>query len=1468
MIFLPSNKLELGDRACYQIGLAKEYFIRFLPFLLIGVFLQLSIASFGQRRDQNNILFQNGPSLFPENFSQIVNENDLEGTAPVSGYYFRYIQFEDQINKSLKSEIQDLGILFIEYIPHKAYLIAIPENLSLKQLEGYNVRTIFDITELQKIDGFIASGNYPKWALNNGLVSVMIRTYDIIPPSVFEAQVKLIFPNLAKDDIHFPYYMTNISPDQVSSLTALPFVKYIEVGASPAIPEDINGINLQRSNQLQQLAFGGTGLNGKGVNVLVRDQGIIGPHIDFQGRLVNMIPNDNVNQHSDAVSGVFAGAGNVNPMVEAPASGSILYLIEYTSTLLDNVEALHLNDDVMITNSSFSNGCNAGYTSTTQRVDKQVVNNPSLLHVFSAGNANGSDCGYGAGTQWGNITGGHKVAKNVVTVANLNARGELNATSSRGPAHDGRIKPDLAAHGEDQLSTAPNHSYDNFGGTSSAAPTAAAAFAQLYQGYKNLNGQLNPDAGLIKASILNTCKDLGNEGPDFKYGWGLVDAKKAYDILVDTTYVVDSIAHGSTNSISVAIPANVKEARVMLYWSDPEGAVNASKALVNDLDLTVLDPNAVVNFPLVLDISPDPVSLNLPATNGVDTLNNVEQVRLIDPVAGNYELQVAGTDVPLSDQKYSIVWSFILDTIELTFPLVGDALIPGDTTLIHWDALNNSESFVLEYSLDNGANWILIENNIPDTFCNYPWVVPDTFFTESLIRLTRGNSSDVSGSFTILDRPQFSIVDTCIGSVFLNWNAVDGADNYTIFQLGDQYMDSIGTTTDTSFQIFGLPVNEEAWFSVAAQRNGKQGIRANALSEFISNSNTCPIADLRITEISSPVNTSRVCGASAFSMNESISIEIENIGTTPLDSITIFYSIDDGAPTNELLPTVISGGTTETFTFSGMIDLSANTEYDLKVWIAHEDDVISENDTLIKKIIALDNPPVNLPFTEDFESLLDQDINTNQSGFCNLNRLDFETDNPTRGRLRTRADIGFPKSGERALTMDMNGPPLSTINFSILTFNLSNHLADDLRMDFAFMHHGDSNDANDKVWIRGSDVDAWLEIYDIGANLGGSGNYKMVNNLDVSTILDNGGQTPSCTFQIRFGQEDDDGAVHIEANGGITIDDVTLRVECRMRPTVSCQPATVILDEFGTASFDVSQVDNGSSGCPPFTFSISGQSVINYTCADLGNQNVSVEVTDINGASGSCNTTITIVDQTGPSMTCTNKPVLLDSFGIFPISIDDVFLHGNDNCSSLSNISFTTDTLNCSDIGSTIAVEVTAQDDLGNQGSCMAQLTVQIGDAGAALCKESFVSLDSITGLYILQESDVFDNTMVLCDSISILSFTPDTIRCSSELPLLVDVMAEDNLGNTFNCTSLIQINNPEVCPSFTNCTIDTIFVNNQLIIDTQLQMFKASSTIQSDAQLDLFNSFLFQGSDAIEFMTDFEVPSAILFEGVIGPCE
>ena len=115
---------------------------------------------------------------------------------------------------------------------------------------------------------------------------------------------------------------------------------------------------------------------------------------------------------------------------------------------------------VIITSKSYSNGCNAGYTSLAKDLDEQINLYPSLIHVFSAGNDGNSDCNYGAGSGWGNVTGGHKQAKNVIATANLTEVGGLASSSSRGPAADGRIKPDIGAKGTSVYSPVSPYTYD------------------------------------------------------------------------------------------------------------------------------------------------------------------------------------------------------------------------------------------------------------------------------------------------------------------------------------------------------------------------------------------------------------------------------------------------------------------------------------------------------------------------------------------------------------------------------------------------------------------------------------------------------------------------------------------------------------------------------------------------------------------------------------------------------------------------------------------------------------------------------------------------------------------------------------------------------------------------------------------------------------------------------------------------
>lgn len=114
------------------------------------------------------------------------------------------------------------------------------------------------------------------------------------------------------------------------------------------------------------------------------------------------------------------------------------------------------------------------------------------------------------GGSWGNITGGYKQGKNVIAVANLDAMEVIDPSSSIGPASDGRIKPDIASNGRDQMSTDEGNTYQVGGGTSAACPGIAGITTQLIQAYKELYTDTVAPTALIKACLLNSAEDIGN----------------------------------------------------------------------------------------------------------------------------------------------------------------------------------------------------------------------------------------------------------------------------------------------------------------------------------------------------------------------------------------------------------------------------------------------------------------------------------------------------------------------------------------------------------------------------------------------------------------------------------------------------------------------------------------------------------------------------------------------------------------------------------------------------------------------------------------------------------------------------------------------------------------------------------------------------------------------------------------------
>ncbi len=918
-----------------------------LQFFASNVFSQSATTDY-------QLILQNEERWIPENFDDFLKNDDVHSNEIFQGKYHRILQFFQIPTNREKAELENLGIEFLDYLPNKAYVVSFPISIDKTDLKNKNIRSIIRMDATMKIDKSLIDLDLSHSSVQGENVNVLLRFFKNIPIQLAEEKVRATNAKIIKQMSSSYLIKIQIGIDEIENFAALPYVSFIIIAPELGEPEDRRGRSLHRANMLSTEYNGGLNIDGTGVAVMVRDDGMVGPHIDFKGRDIQDLDVDGQINHADGVAGIFAGAGNLNPDMKGMASGSDMHVISYYVDFEENLISLdkHQNEGVLVVNSSYSNGCNTGYTAITEIIDRQVYENPTFLHVFSAGNSNNQNCGYGAGNQWGNITGGHKQGKNVLATANVFENAVLATSSSRGPAHDGRIKPDITANGQDQNSTQPFDTYDGFGGTSGAAPGVAGVSAQLHQGYRDLNGGETASAALIKATLMNTANDLGNIGPDFKFGWGHLNANRAYQLLKDERYESNQISQGENNMHTLTVPAGAVEVRVMVYWNEQSAMLGSGKALINDLDMVVTAPDGSTKLPWVLDETPDPSLLDLPATNGEDHLNNVEQVLFDNPLAGEYIIDVSGFEVPFGPQEYYVVYEVITDEITVTYPIGGEGFVPSTQERIRWDAYGDAGEFSLEYTTNGGSTWQNITTLDGDKRM-YLWDLPNETHGSVKVRVSRNGFSDESDqSFSMCGIPNnLEVIAFCSDDFMeVSWDPVDGATGYDIFYLGEKFMDSVGTTNLTTFD---LPITDplsDHWFSVrAVGANGLRGKRAIAV-KYNDGLLNCNLGnDVATTQLNSPT-------ASAFALcdafDQIISLEVENTSTTDQSELTLSYQIDNQPIVTESYNNTLTVGEVADYTFAMPAIFTTSGTYQLKTWSSVPNDEIGFNDTLYQTILV------------------------------------------------------------------------------------------------------------------------------------------------------------------------------------------------------------------------------------------------------------------------------------------------------------------------------------------------------------------------------------------------------------------------------------------------------------------------------------------------------------------------------------
>ncbi len=962
--------------------------------------------------------------------SSLKHDND----EVIKGHFYRILVFNEVPDQSEKIALKNNGITLLDYLPQDAFIAEIDQSISMIDRSLFDIQKILNIAVEYKLSSALKQEKYPAHALKKDVeIQVVAKYFSSLNEEVVEAvlgkkQMAIVDHLEASNAVLLQLPLTKLD-----ELYSIELFQYFDVPTPPAEPENLPGRTEHRSNVMWKNNPGGLRYRADGMNLMMQDDGYIGPHIDFEGRIdqsecssCSTSPSDN---HGDHVAGTIMGAGNLDPTARGMAHGADLLVYNSWNSNYALVPDLYQNDDVYITSKSYSNGCNAGYTNLTQQLDNQVRLHPSLIHVFSAGNSGTSDCGYGAGSGWGNITGGHKSGKNVMCVGNLSNTSSLRNSSSRGPAEDGRIKPDICGVGTQVYSTVYDNNYDNFTGTSMSCPGVAGTLAQLYDAYQDINGGVIPHAGLIKAMVLNGADDLGNPGPDFKHGWGSINARRALETMQQGNYLLDSIDQGQQNMHTINVPAGTEELRVMIYWTDYEGSTNAATALVNDLNMMVTDPSTIQYQPWKLDPSPNVTALDANAIRGTDSLNNMEQVTIDNPVAGAYSVTVDGYNIPQGVQKYHVVYVIESNEMQVTYPSGFEALVPSENRLIRWDAPEGTNPFTISFSPDDGNNWSVIGTAQVDER-HFSWNIPSGTPTGlGRIKVERNGLEAVSDTtFTVLNVPEsFGLEWVCPDSMMLSWDPVNGATGYEVSELGAKYMDSIAYVTDTNL-VLQYASNYENWFSVKALgTDNAVGRRAIAIEKTAGQLNcnwSAPIADF---DVDCPSAGQEFC----FTLSD------ESTNTTGLSTDISWYFPGGN-------PSVASGQAPQ-------VCYSAPGDYDVAMVVETPYGTDSIYQTNYINVI----PSSYLPYVERFESY---------TSF--VSNPYWSSENVSGGNARFKITSAAALSGSKSAYLANYGQPEGSVDELISgPVDLSSvDASEDLTLSFRYAYRKRTND--NQEWLR------------------------------------------------------------------------------------------------------------------------------------------------------------------------------------------------------------------------------------------------------------------------------------------------------------------------------------------------------------------------------------------------------------------
>ena len=345
-------------------------------------------------------------------------------------------------------------------------------------------------------------------------------------------------------------------------------------------------------------------------------------------------------------------------------------------------------------------------------------------------------------------------------------------------------------------------------------------------------------------------------------------------------------------------------------------------------------------------------------------------------------------------------------------------------------------------------------------------------------------------------------------------------------------------------------------------------------------------------------------------------------------------------------------------------------------------------------------------------------------------------------------------------------------------------------------------------YIRLQNSDGTWSLYDYGLDVEvyDNANPTLVTFPNITAELDASGQATIALADVDNGTFDDCQLVSValnqtqfnytcanlgantvtitatDAEAKVSSEDVTITVVDLINPVAIAQDIIVQLDASGNATITASDIENGSTdNCSIATYALSKT---NFDCSNMGDNAVTLTVTDASGNSNTTTATVTIQDNVKPTVITQPVTIQLDANGNATVSANDVDNNSTDNCTIASSLLDKT-AFTCANLGAN-SVTLTITDQDGNSESATAIVTVVDNVSPTVATQNISVQLDA-SGTASISTADIDNGSTDNCD-ISTMSLDTTSFNCDDLGANTVTLSVTDSDGNTGTNTAIITV--------------------------------------------------------------------------------